>query len=172
MLRFLKNAKIGTRITLAIAVPVVAMLAFSIVSVVERSQTAASMGKLQELADLAPVVSALVHEMQKERGMSAGFISSRGAKFASELPEQRKLSDGHRQALEKALAVFPVAGFGSAFGDDVSAASASVAQLDQQRSKVTNLAMTVPEMAGYYTTTIARLLRVVEDMAFSATTPG
>nr|MBP8276837.1 nitrate- and nitrite sensing domain-containing protein [Propionivibrio sp.] len=32
----------------------------------------------------------LIHELQKERGMSAGFIGSRGSKFGPELAEQRK----------------------------------------------------------------------------------
>jgi len=35
----------------------------------------------------------LVHEMQKERGMIAFFIGSKGVKFAAEVPEQCAKAD-------------------------------------------------------------------------------
>jgi methyl-accepting chemotaxis protein len=37
--------------------------------------------------------SQLIHELQKERGMSSGFIASSGEKFTVELPEQRLRTD-------------------------------------------------------------------------------
>jgi len=42
---------------------------------------------------VAENISNLVHEMQKERGMTGGFIGSKGEKFKFKLPEQRKLVD-------------------------------------------------------------------------------
>ena len=54
----------------------------------DKYRTATQMDKVLELAEVAPVISALVHEMQKERGGSAVFISSKGAKFVKELPDQ------------------------------------------------------------------------------------
>lgn len=45
----------------------------------------------------------LTHELQKERGMSAGFIASQGASFKKELAEQRKLTDEVLQQFESRL---------------------------------------------------------------------
>ncbi len=48
-------------------------------------------------------LSSLVHEMQKERGMSAGFLSSGGVQFASELQEQRRHTDTKLEDLKRFL---------------------------------------------------------------------
>ncbi len=42
---------------------------------------------------LSQKLSLMVHETQKERGASAGFIGSKGEKFIQELPKQRLLTD-------------------------------------------------------------------------------
>ena len=47
------------------------------------------MEKLHQYTKLLSVYSEVVHELQKERGMTAGFLSSKGEKFSSELPRQR-----------------------------------------------------------------------------------
>ncbi|WP_373636596.1 nitrate- and nitrite sensing domain-containing protein [Yoonia sp. BS5-3] len=39
------------------------------------------------------IAGSLVHELQKERGYSAGFISSAGGNFPQELGEQRRATD-------------------------------------------------------------------------------
>ena len=52
-----------------------------------------NLDKLQSLVTLSSKISALVHETQKERGASAGFIGSHGQKFVQKLPNQRKNTD-------------------------------------------------------------------------------
>jgi methyl-accepting chemotaxis protein len=172
VLGFLKNAKIGIRIAVAITVPVIAMLGFALTSVVDKQAVSAEMAKLQALAELAPTVSGLVHEMQKERGMSAGFIGSGGVSFANDLPQQRSGTDASRQALEAALSAFAVDSYGQTFAGNVSTANAAVAGLNGTRQKISALDINVGEMAGYYSGTIATLLRVVEDMAILSNDSG
>ena len=45
---------------------------------------------LDKVVILSTKIGALVHETQKERGMTAGFIESKGVKFKEELPKQRE----------------------------------------------------------------------------------
>lgn len=54
-------------------------------------------------AMLAEKTSALVHEMQKERGMSAGYIGSQGQKFVAQIKQQRQLTDNRQKALFQAV---------------------------------------------------------------------
>jgi len=164
VLGFMSNVKIGKRIIFALALPVLGLLVISGLSVVEKNQTASEMARLQELARLAPTISALVHEMQKERGASAGFIASKGKRFATKLPAQRQVTNQKRTALKAALAKFDAAGFGSALVAKLSAARSAVAGLDGARQGVSSLSFKVGQMARYYTGTIAKLLTVVEEM--------
>ncbi|NGZ28531.1 MAG: hypothetical protein G8345_16780, partial [Magnetococcales bacterium] len=67
--------------------------------------TYASYRKLQadlqvaDLATLATHMADFIHEAQKERGLSSGYLGSRGARFKEELATQRKQTDERYQAL-------------------------------------------------------------------------
>lgn len=56
-----------------------------------------------KLTTIATGVGGLTHELQKERGASAGFLASKGESFADILPKQRALSDARIQDLLAAL---------------------------------------------------------------------
>ena len=51
------------------------------------------MSIIAPLTELSVVYSELVHELQKERGMTAGFIGSKDTKFANKLKNQRQNTD-------------------------------------------------------------------------------
>ncbi|MDP6473494.1 MAG: nitrate- and nitrite sensing domain-containing protein [Alphaproteobacteria bacterium] len=122
------------------------------------------MGKILELAQVAPAISAVVHELQKERGMSAGFIAGKGAKFAQGLPAQRKLTDDKRAALAETLKSFDAASFGTGLVSKIDASRQALAALGDMRAQISGGAIGAPEMAAYFTSTIAKLLRIVEEM--------
>ncbi|WP_420005343.1 methyl-accepting chemotaxis protein [Arenibacterium sp. LLYu02] len=95
----------------------------------------------------------LVHEMQKERGYSAGFISSQGKNFPTELTAQRRETDVTLQAVKDHAA--ELKSKNTALYD---AAQVELAKLSEMRAKVDAFDLTVPEMAKYYSSTIDLLL--------------
>ena len=161
----LRDTKIGIRIGMALVLPVVGMLIFSGLTVFEKQQTVNEMKKLEGLAKLGPVISAVVHELQKERGTSAVYIGSKGKKFAAQLPVQKKDTDSKNILLTAAFDKFKPDAFSIALVGKVKAARDALAQLNDKRAKIVKFGLTVPQMAGYYTPTIARLLSIVEEMA-------
>lgn len=165
MSSLLSRAPIRQKLVYLLAMPIIGLLAFSGLSTVESYLAADRMAKVSTLAELAPDISAVVHELQKERGRSAGFIGSGGKKFATELPEQRKTTDTQHRRLTSALAAFPSADYGQTFADLVQRATENLAQLEERRQAVSALKLTIPQMAKYYTGTIASLLTIIEDMA-------
>ena len=169
MFAFFRNTKIGLRIIMALVLPVGGLLAFSGFMVFDKYEMSAEVGKVQELAEVAPVISAVVHEMQKERGMSAGFIASKGAKFAQELPGQRKLTDEKQAALADTLNSFDAASFGTGLVSGIEEAQQALTELSNKRGQISNLDISVPQMAGYYSPTIAKLLKIVEEMTVLST---
>lgn len=169
MFSFMKNTKIGVRVVLALSLPVIGLLVFSSLAVIDKYQTKIEIGKVLELTQIAPVISAVVHELQKERGMSAGFISSKGTNFTTDLPKQRLLTNDKQAALENAFISFDAASFGQNLVEEIQAAQEALLGLAKSRNKITNLNITVPKMAGYYTSTIAKLLRIVEEMTLLST---
>lgn len=81
------------RIFLLALFPVLGIVVFSLISinsalkVVKQSESAIS------IIELSFVNNALVHEIQKERGMSNVFFYTKGLKFLDELKAQRKATD-------------------------------------------------------------------------------
>ena len=100
------NLKIGARILSGLLLLTCGLLWLAAEMLVDRYATVQDMQRVGRLADLAPTVSALVHELQKERGRSAGFIGSKGELFADVLPGQRQQTDERLQQLNGALESF------------------------------------------------------------------
>jgi methyl-accepting chemotaxis protein len=87
--------KMNTRAKLILlsAIPALAMLYFAASTSLEKASVTKEMVKLETMIELSVKMGEVAHELQKERGMSALFIGSKGEKFAKELPEQRVKSD-------------------------------------------------------------------------------
>lgn len=107
-------------------------------------------------------VSSLVHELQRERGMTSGFLASRGTKFEQELSTQRAVTASQMHEL--------YASRGSADLDVTTAAAydAAVAKLGgigTIRARVMASAVTPKDSFDSYTAVIEALLEVVEGIA-------
>lgn len=87
------NTSFRNKVYLILALPLIGFLWMSISSVIVNTTTKNEMSELSNLTDLTIVYSNLVHELQKERGATAGFISSEGASFGSVLKKQRSLTE-------------------------------------------------------------------------------
>ena len=161
----MRNLRLGSRIGIAILIPVLGMLVFSGIGLSEKWASSARMEQLEDLARLGPAIGALVHELQKERGMSAGFIGSKGAKFGDRLPEQRRASDARLAVLNDALRTFDGVTAADGLTAAIAAARAGLEPLAGKRAAVDSLSLGVGDAAGYYTATIGKLLALVEQMA-------
>ena len=168
-MNFLNDIKTGRRIAIMLLFPVLSFLFFSGYTLLQKQNTYSEMSRVVELAHLAPTVSALVHEMQKERGVSAGFIGSKGSKFGDRVSGQRPQTDKALKDLTQALESFDASAFGSTLADKLGTATGSLGQLASSRSSVSSLGLSVPQMAKYYTGAIRQLLSIVEEITVLST---
>ncbi len=158
----LSNFKISSRIYVALILPVIGMFLFSGYIIVGQYRSLESIEKIASLVEISPDISALVHEMQKERGLSAGYIGSSGNnKFTVNLKTQHKATNQAVANFKEILSKFDASVYGNVLSEKIDAAQEAVSRLDSVRSGVKNLNKTVGEMAGYYTSTIAKLLDVI-----------
>jgi len=103
----------------------------------------------------AVALTALVHTLQVERGQSAGFIASEGKNFARTLPDVRAETDR----------VMALDGLQSLGLRD------SLKPLATKRSEVSGLALTVPQMASWYTATIRHVLETAQHRLMEQSDP-
>ena len=89
----LNNLSIKAKQTLAIIPLVLAVLFYSGFIIIERLKDYQNITQTQASVELSIKMAALVHELQKERGMSTGYVGSKGQKFVNTITQQYQETD-------------------------------------------------------------------------------
>ena len=89
----ISKAKISTLILIISIISLVAISILSFLNVNDKNKQVAKIEEVNMTLVLMESASDVMHELQKERGRTAGFLSSKGYNFKKELPTQRKLTD-------------------------------------------------------------------------------
>lgn len=165
----LRNLRIRNKLALMALFPIAGLLYFSISGIMEKSQIASEMSTISELSEFAVLASSLVHETQKERGMTAGFLGSSGTKFQSELPQQRSRTDARVTELKAFLGSHDLKTYGTEFTNTVSRALSGLNRLGQIRSGVSSMSISGKEAIGYYTDLNGSLLAAISQLATLST---
>ncbi len=148
----LSNLTIRSKLILLVSIPLVIALYFGLSTAVTTYHTKNEMSQLTTLVTLSSKMSALVHESQKERGMTAGYIGSKGAKFAKELPEQQALFNQKRQALTAELNTIDLSLYKPDYVKLVEKSLGHLAKIDEIRTQIKNLDLSLGKALGHYTT--------------------
>lgn len=93
-------------------------------------------------AFIAHGILRVVHEVQKERGATAGFIGSKGQKFASTLTSQRQILDQALQKLNQDKLTWDLS---AEMQTLLAEFLAPFAQINQIRGQVDNFNIVLPE---------------------------
>ena len=101
-----------------------------------KTATRTEMAKLGALTAGIAGISRLVHELQRELGVSAVFIGSKGSQFRGELPKQRERTDAARGDAAGLLAELRGGAVSAEFIDVIAAADGALARLDAQRRDI------------------------------------
>ncbi|MCL1048252.1 methyl-accepting chemotaxis protein [Shewanella abyssi] len=111
------------------------------------------------LSQLAVANSSLVHEIQKERGMSAGFIGSNGSAFKSKLPAQHKNTDKLINSFESFLSSQPLP---ATFKTEINNSKNLINDIAAIRRQVMAVTISVAEEVAFYTELNKELLSIVD----------
>ena len=147
---------------LCILVPVTLALIFlanrQIVQSYHAKETASD---ITQFVELSAINSRLVHELQKERGMSAGYLGSKGSNFAAELKAQYQATDQRFREFDNylasnklALQAFPE------LWNIVDRANARLAGLSNMRKQIQSLSAPLNTALSFYTSANADLLSI------------
>jgi methyl-accepting chemotaxis protein len=89
----ISNLSFRKKIFTLLALPMLGFLWLSVSAIVDNVNIKNEMSTIAPLTELSVVYSELVHELQKERGMTAGFLGSKGTQFGEKLKNQRQNTD-------------------------------------------------------------------------------
>lgn len=150
---------IKKRLLLSAGTALIALLICSILVVVESVKRYNDGVESRTIAELSIQLSAVIHELQKERGLSAGYIGSKGTNFASALKTQYSATDEKINLLKTFLSTHEHALIQSI------SAKIQFQDLATFRTSVTSLSVAEPI---YYT---QHIIKIVDELSRLSTYP-
>lgn len=168
---FLRNMPIRFKMALMILLPLLLALVFICRELWQNYQTYSAMEKAEALSGVVVSASQLVHELQKERGASAGFLSSKGTKFRSELSQQRQDTDTRLSAYRSKVSLFDAKAFEPSLAQSLNEISSAFTRLQSTRNGVGNLSLNAKTAIGYYTQLNNQLLKLSSRLSTLADNP-
>jgi methyl-accepting chemotaxis protein len=161
----MKKLTLAQKLLLVLLLPLAAVAFFGARYSWERWTVYRDYVRLDQNSAVLQQIGQLVHELQKERGRSAGFIGSQGKQFGDELRAQRTATTAQEAALRERLRQFDAARFGPAFENRLRRAIERLGQLATTRGAVDSFRLTAAASAADYSQTIGDLLDVVVAMS-------
>ena len=89
----LKNLRVRTKLYLFLVIPLITMISLASITISEKYSKILNSKQNYQFTTIVFDLAELVHSLQKERGLSIGFVASMGKHFRDELNIQRKQSN-------------------------------------------------------------------------------
>ncbi len=160
----LKNMRIYQRLALAVALPLVLLIGLAAYNLTVKWAAREELARLSPLVEGVARLSRLVHELQRERGLSSAFLTAKGSQMGAELQEQRKRTNEERAPITSTLAMLEEVA-PSTFQSSLNNVREALDLLDQRRREVDSLGISPPLIVEYMTGTIGRLLGIINSMS-------
>ncbi|MBL4698517.1 MAG: methyl-accepting chemotaxis protein [Phycisphaerales bacterium] len=160
---------IRTKLIILLMIPTLAFIGFAAVTFKDAQSAGTENARIVALSELATNMSALVHEFQKERGYTAGFLGSKGTKFTTEIEKQRSLSDERINTLTVLIANTPPHELSDQVGAAVNKALANLAQISSIRMQVSAQEIPAKDAIGFYTSMNGAFLDAIAGIAHEST---
>lgn len=161
----LRNMSIRYKMLIMVLLPLMLAFLFIIQGLVSSFTVYQLMSKADAFSKVSVSASLLVHELQKERGASAGFLGSKGQKFQSELSSQRDATSKALAEYRVILDAFPAQTYPDSIRNAVREGSNQLARLDRMRDRVSAMDIPAVEAIGYYTGMNKLLLSLSSQLA-------
>ncbi len=160
---FINNLPIRLKLTLISLLPMLLALSFIGHDIKTNLQTYTAMSQGQALGSLALQASELVHQLQRERGLSSGYLSSKGQRFSSQLPRQQQQTDQLHSQFKESLRSFDAKAYSPGLSQLLNRVSQQLSELGQIRSQIRQLSIDPGTAIKYYSNMNVQLLSITHQ---------
>ena len=160
----LSKLSIKQKLILIMLIPLFVVILLAAKLAVDSFSASRNLQSLDNVVILSIKIGDLVHETQKERGMTAGFLGSNGEKFKTELPTQRVVVDEKLKELNAFLNTFNKDVYSLEFSQNLNNGLKKLQDLNTTRNGVSNLSINTNVAITYYTDANTLLLNVIGNI--------
>ncbi|WP_300737677.1 methyl-accepting chemotaxis protein [Trichlorobacter sp.] len=139
-------------------IPIIGMTFFAARILMGNLSTLNNMKTTQALVAVSVASGNLIHELQKERGLTAGFLASKGEKNRDELQKQRLVADAIASKMQETVAA--QTGKTEAIKKALDAVAEKISKLKETRSAIDSQSLDAKNALGYYTGLISNCLEI------------
>lgn len=161
----LKSLPVRYKLLMTLLLPLILITFFIVKESIGHWQSVTRSENIQYVARLAVISSQLVHELQKERGLTGGYLGSKGKKLGDELLKQRLVTDEAVAGFSRQRPPFLATQPSRALVTQLHQITAELEQLASHRRQVTDLSLSGPGGIGFYTALNKEFLQLVVQMA-------
>lgn len=166
---FINNLTIRQKLLLIIAVPVLALLVYAGQTVVLHVGIIGSTSEMEEMSQYSESMAALIHESQKERGATGGYLGSKGESFGDTLKQQRLLLDEKIAAYQALKDDIDPKSLPEYFSKTLSAFDERLGLLAGLRQQVDRLDIPLSKALGFYSKTHAIGIKGIDKTRLAST---
>ena len=167
----LKSISIRKKLILQTLVPTLTIIVLAVIFINTTFSKAQKLEDIEKTSQLLTSISLVLHETQKERGMSAGYLGSKGKNFSDKLPVQRKLTDKRISELNLLLKKLNLSSIDKKINTPLSYALKDSKKLNSMRSKITSLNIKTKDAIAYYTKMNSKFLNTVVKISTFSSSP-
>lgn len=164
-MKTLDKLSIKIKLLILVILPSIALIYFASNVISDLSRSESSMNQIHELVGVGLRIGDFVHESQKERGMTAGFLGSKGQKFANKLPEHYRELDERISEFQSELKILHLSDYSQEFIEQLNIVKDELKQLPAIRERVLNQQLTVKEAVSFYTNLHSNSLDLIGYMS-------
>ena len=165
-MRLLTGTSIKVKLGALVIAPTLAILGLTTAKLLDLQDSADRAARLSSAMAVDRDATALVHQLQLERGFSSGFLSSAGAKFADEVTAQRAATDAALATFDGTVDTTDVAAFGPEYVDLLATVRDDLTGLADMRAQVSAQAIAPAEALAFYTQANHDVLALVTRSTF------
>lgn len=162
MLIFINNLSIRSKLFGLTLFPLLGFICFAGYNFIQTYQEKTILKEMLVLTNSASVSALLVHELQKERGASAGYLASQGSKFQQAIIKHRQTTDQKYKTLQNFVQLTDLT---PQLKQLFSQVNKQLNKIDDMRKRVDNLSVTIAEEVAFYTQLNTLLLSIMDNTA-------
>ena len=161
IMSYLKTMSIKNKIRMLSFFPLLFLVCLSIYIDVGIYKKVAALENIREIVNLNTKISLLLHETQKERGASAGYLGSKGLKFKDTLANQKELTNKNIEEFNRTLKAIDSSNYPQNSKALIAKALEDLSSIETIRSEVSDLKIEAKKAIEYYTNLNSTLLSFV-----------
>ncbi|RXJ86526.1 methyl-accepting chemotaxis protein [Arcobacter sp. CECT 8985] len=166
------DLSIKVKLLILVSISIIFVIILSSVVLFKASKEKKGYENLQSVIKINIIISSLVHETQKERGMTAGYLGSKGIKFKDKLNSQRELTNEKFTQLKNEYKNLNKSFLSKNSVKYIDESINELNMLKEKREAISSLNIKTNDAISYYTNINAKLLDFIARSSASSHDPS